>query len=87
MTYRPGRPPTGFACARYPPVIGSRVRTTRPPAWPAPPVLPPSLDTRGGTGLQGEGLLDMIVSSDGPVGCSRTTKASEIGRSPGSRCT
>ena len=33
------------------------------------------------------GLLDMAISLDGPVGCSRMTKASEIGRSPGSRCT
>ena len=33
------------------------------------------------------GLLDMAVSSDGPVGCSRTAKAAEIGRSPGSGCT
>ena len=33
------------------------------------------------------GLLDMTVSSDGPVGCSRTTKASEIRRSPGRGCT
>ena len=33
------------------------------------------------------GLLDMAVSSDDPVGCSRTTKASEIGRSHGSGCT
>ena len=30
------------------------------------------------------GLLDMTVSSNGPVGCSRMAKASEIGRSPGS---
>ena len=28
------------------------------------------------------GLQDMTVSSDDPVGCSRTAKASEIGRSP-----
>ena len=33
------------------------------------------------------GLLGMTVSSDGPVGCSRMAKASEIGRSPGSGCT
>ena len=33
------------------------------------------------------GLLDMAVSSDCPVGCSRMAKASEIGRSPGSGCT
>ena len=32
-------------------------------------------------------FLDMTVSSDGPVGCSRMAKASEIGRSPGSECT
>ena len=33
------------------------------------------------------GLLDMTVSSDGPLRCSRMAKASEIGRSPGSGCT
>ena len=33
------------------------------------------------------GLLDMAVSSNGPVGCSRMAKASEIGRSLGSECT
>ena len=38
-----GRPPTRFAGARYPPAIGSRVRSTWPPDWPAPLVLPPSL--------------------------------------------
>ena len=32
-------------------------------------------------------LLDMAVSSNGPVGCLRMAKASEIGRSPGSGCT
>ena len=57
VTYRPGKPLTGFAGARYPPAIGSRVRATRPPAWPAPLVLPPSLGAKGGTILQGEGLL------------------------------
>ena len=53
----PGWSPTEFAGARYPPTIGSRVRTTRPPSWLAPPVLPLILGARGGTGLQGEGLL------------------------------
>ena len=57
MTYRPSRPPTGLVGARYPPAIGSCVHATRPSAWPAPLVLPPSLGARGGTGLQGEGLL------------------------------
>ena len=33
------------------------------------------------------GLLDMTVSSDGPVGCSRMAKVSKIGRSLGSGCT
>ena len=33
------------------------------------------------------GLLDMTLSSDGPMGCSRMAKASEIERSPGSGCT
>ena len=32
------------------------------------------------------GLLDMTVSSDGPMGCSGMAKASKIGRSPGSGC-
>ena len=32
LIYRPGRPPTGFVGARYPPTIGSLVRATRPPA-------------------------------------------------------
>ena len=57
MISRPGRPLIGFVGARYPPAIGSRVRATQPPAWPAPFVLPPSLCARGGTGHQGEGLL------------------------------
>ena len=51
-------PPTEFAGAHYPPVIGSRVSATRPSAWPAPLVLPPSLGSREGTSLQGDGLLD-----------------------------
>ena len=33
------------------------------------------------------GLLDMTVSFDGMVGCSRIAKASKIERSPGSGCT
>ena len=33
------------------------------------------------------GLLDMIVSSDGPVGYSRMAKALDIGRSPENGCT
>ena len=57
VIYRPSRPPTGFAGARYPLTIGLRVQATRPPAWPAPLILPPSLGARGGTNLQGEGLL------------------------------
>ena len=43
---RPGWPPTEFADAHYPPAISSRVRATRPPAWPAPLFLPPSLGAR-----------------------------------------
>ena len=54
---RPGWPPTGFTGAHHPPAIGSRVRAIRPPTWPTPLVLPPFLGARGGTGLQGEGLL------------------------------
>ena len=57
VSYRLGRPPIEFTGTRYPPVIGSRVRATRPPAWPAPLVLPPSLGAIGGTSLQGEGFL------------------------------
>ena len=53
----PGRPPTGFVGARYPPAIGLRVRATQPLVWPTPLVLPPSLGAIGGFGLQGEGLL------------------------------
>ena len=33
------------------------------------------------------GLLDMAVSFEGPMECSRMAKASEIGRSSGSGCT
>ena len=55
---QPDWPPNGFVGAHYPPSIGSRVRTTRTSAWPAPFVLPPSLSVRGGTGLQGDGFLD-----------------------------
>ena len=33
------------------------------------------------------GLLDMALSSNGPMGCLRMAKALEIGRSPGSGCT
>ena len=57
MTYRPGKPPTGFASARYPLEISSHVRTTQPPAWPGSLVFPPSHGAKGGTGLQGEGFL------------------------------
>ena len=57
VIYRHGKPPTGLAGARYPPAIGSCVRTARPPAWPDPLALPLSLGARGGIGLQGEGLL------------------------------
>ena len=55
---RPGWPSTGFIGAHYPLAIGSRVRATWPSTWPAPLILPPSLGARGGTGLQGDGLLD-----------------------------
>ena len=58
MISRSSWPPTGFTDAHYPPAIISRVRATRPFAWPAPLVLPPSLGARGGTSLQGDGLLD-----------------------------
>ena len=54
----PGRPLTGFAGAHFPPVIGSPVRAIRPSVGPAPLVLLPSLGARGGTGLQGLGLLE-----------------------------
>ena len=43
---RAGWPPTIFAGAHYHPAIGSRVCATRPSAWPAPLVLPPSLSAR-----------------------------------------
>ena len=54
---RPGWPPTKVTGAHYPPAIGSHVHTTRPLAWPALLVLPPSLGARGGAGFQGDGLL------------------------------
>ena len=50
---RPGWLPTGFASARFLPVTGLPVRAVRPLAWPAPLVLLPILDARGGTGLRG----------------------------------
>ena len=53
----PGKPPTGFPGARYPPATIPRVRATRLQTWPDPLVLPPSLGARGGFGLRGEGLL------------------------------
>ena len=55
---RPGRLPTGFACARFLPATSSPVRTVWPSAWPAPLVLPPVLGARGGTGLWELGSLD-----------------------------
>ena len=55
---RPGRPPTGFTDARFLPATGSPVRAVRPPAWPAPLVLLPTLGARGGTSLRGLGSLD-----------------------------
>ena len=53
---RPGRPPTGFAGAHYPPTIGSHVHATRSPAWPTPLVLPPSLGARGELVFKGKVL-------------------------------
>ena len=38
-------------------------------------------------GARFAGLLVMAVNSDGPTGCLGIAKASEIGRSPRSRCT
>ena len=54
----PGRPPIGFASARFPHAISSPVCAIRPSAGPAPLVLLPSLGARGGTGLQGLASLD-----------------------------
>ena len=54
----PDRPPTGFVDARFLPATGSPVRGVRPPIWPAPLVLLPSLGTREGTGLRGLSSLD-----------------------------
>ena len=51
-------PPTEFASAHFLPATGSPVHAIRPSAWPAPLVLLPSLDARGGTGLQGLSSLD-----------------------------
>ena len=55
---RPGRPSTGFARAHFLPATKSLVRIVRPLAWPALPVLLPTLGARGGTGLQGLSSLD-----------------------------
>ena len=55
---QPGRTPTEFAGAHFPPATGSPVRAIRSSVWPAPLVLLPSLDARGGTGLQGLSSLD-----------------------------
>ena len=55
---RPGRPPTGFVGAHFLPATGSPVRAIQPSAWPAPLVLLPSLDARGGADPQGLSLLD-----------------------------
>ena len=55
---RPDRLPTGFAGAHFPLIIGSPVRAIRPPIWPAPLALLPSLCARGGADLQGLGSLD-----------------------------
>ena len=50
--------PTRFAGAHFPLSIGSPVRAIRPPAWPAPLALLPSLCARGGVDLQGLCSLD-----------------------------
>ena len=55
---RPDWPPTGFAGAHFPPATDSPVRAIWPSAWPAPPVLLPSLGSKGGIGLQGLSSLD-----------------------------
>ena len=55
---KPGRPPTGFIGAHFPPATGSPIHAIQPSAGPAPIVLLPSLSASGGTGLQGLGLLD-----------------------------
>ena len=54
----PGWPPTGFVGTHFPPATGSPVRAIRPSVEPDPLALLQSLDARGGTGLQGAGLLD-----------------------------
>ena len=55
---QPGRPPTGFAGAHFPPATSSPVRAIRPSSGTAPHVLLPSLGARGGIGLRGPGSLD-----------------------------
>ena len=89
VIYLPGKPPIGFAGARYPPAIG-RVfaQLDHQPGLlllSCLHLLAPKeeLVFRGKVA----GLLDMTVSSDDPMGCSRTVKASEIRISPRSRCT
>ena len=58
MIAQPGRPPTRFVGAYFPPATGSPVHVIRPFAGPAPLVFLPSLSASGGIGLQGLGLLD-----------------------------
>ena len=55
---RPGRPPTGFIGAHFPPATGSPIRAIWPSAGLAPLALLPSLGASGGAGLQGLGSLD-----------------------------
>ena len=58
MKARPGRLPTVLAGARFLLATDLFVRAAQPSVWPAPLVLLPVLDARGGTDLRGLGSRD-----------------------------
>ena len=73
----------GFVSGHSPAANGPHVLVIRPSVGLAPLVSPSF--RRNWSSMGGfAGLLEVAVSSDSPVGCSRTAKASEIERSPGS---
>ena len=58
MKARPGWLPTVLAGARFLLATDSSARAVQPSVWPAPLVLLPVLDARGGTDLRGLGSQD-----------------------------
>ena len=58
MKARPGQIPAVLAGARFLLATDSSIRAVQPYVWPAPLVLLPVLDARGGTDLQGLGSRD-----------------------------